>query len=600
MAGETYHVASYGYVLGDLNCIDTEGEIYPELGIKDDEIIFPDLPGGTKVVCYRQPSEHSNAFVRLTVVDKPEFRRFKGRGICMLGQGALKVLGRLGGGDMDDQFVIVHDPKWVAHFDTITPYPETGKVSVVVNEDVTDEDQTLYASDPMEQLTDDLLSDPETEATQYTNKHIHWQIEMAKNSRAGIGPVVNYGVIDMLLSEECNKESLINDLTKMKEADAIEWLNDREGYEAAFLMSNLETIIDGNVKDSSLLRALGNVSKQIRDFHEDVQVYPLSQIGHVPKSKKIKGGYVVARTLLCRELEKISRLRERLMERLQEREYAIATPADRDILTNYSFDKKLMTLYAGNWKHNDEDGTWEKISSELTIKDIWVKMWTDEFAKPAADRSRTAYEDISKRISRYLVDNYDADDDFLRHLSVHVYLDSYKASSTAAGPRTSETGEYRGYGDAILWSPIFANHFIDALRGLDPGMTHFTGYYRRAELRPEYVKRLSSIATHVAIRNREVYIQDHDGQYTVQVGSMFGRVPDCSGKVMTDGIVEIRRPQSICLPEDPQFIQNPELVRLYPPKGEDTPVLKVPSPDVLPTGRVGEILTQALKDMDKE
>src|SRR6202040_337782 len=105
----------------------------------------------------------------------------------------------------------------------------------------------------------------------YANRHVSLQIDMARHSRAGIGPVVNYGIADMLLSDPDHKASMIADLLSKgtEQADlAAEWLEDRTPYQAALYMTNLEIVIDGNVKDSTLLRRLGDVNGAIKAFHK--------------------------------------------------------------------------------------------------------------------------------------------------------------------------------------------------------------------------------------------------------------------------------------------------------------------------------------------
>jgi hypothetical protein len=602
MESDTYSVAKYGYVMPDLNTIDKDGIVHPELGIGEGEIIFPDLPAGTKVVCYRQPSENSNAWVMLTVVDKPEFRRFKGRGICMLGRGAMEVLGRLGGGDMDDQFVIVHDPKWVEAFTTLRPYPETIKISAMV----TEEEQELFDQEQSElsSFTDELLDDIRSRRLDfYSNKHVHWQIDMAKNARAGIGPVVNYGIMDMLLSDPDQSDSMLADLANNPEA--AEWVREyREweytgddlapnttpfGYHARRDMTNLELIIDGNVKDSTLLHKLGDVAGDIRKFHKNCKVYPASQAtgdpktDRVPKTKRAKGDYVTARSLTCKALERIRQLRERLMEIFAEREWAMVTPADKELRVDYPFEREIHIRVAGEYKRVDEE--WIQINEEPSLKDIWAQAWKAELSNPEQDEAHraTAYKRIVDMIQGILKDE---DDDTMERLAVDLYFDSYKQHGT--GAKLDESGRYRTYPDGLLWSPVFANHFINALR-----KARLSGFYKAVEIRPEYIGRLKDISTVVQVRAHSVYIQDSNDQFTQYVGMVTGKCPD--GKYRMDKmLIEVRRPQPICLPEDYTLMPQQPLARVIESRVEPTVVKPQSESTPEPSSTVGKMLRKAL------
>jgi hypothetical protein len=578
MEGDTYSIAKYGYVVPDLNTIDSEGVIHPELGIGPKEIIFPDLEPGTKVVCYRQPSENSNAWVELTVADKPEFKSFKGRGICMLGQGALEVLQRLGGGDMDDQFVIVHDPKWVDAFRTLRKYPETGKLSDVLTEDEqqeVDETQSMLS-----EFTDELLYDiRERGLTRYTNKHVHWQIDMARNARAGIGPVVNYGIMDMLMSDPEHKASMLEDLSIVSEER--QWLEEREDYQAAVYMTNLELIIDGNVKDNTLLAKLGDVAGTIRQFHKTCKVYPESQAMRIPQKRREKGDYVLAKSLTCKALDEIKALRERLLEIFAEREWAIVTPADRELRdAYYPYERELAIRIAGEWEWDSEDKKWSRINEdELSLKDVWGQAWREEFSH---DRDHsTAYQRIVKEMKELLVDE---DDDMMERLAVHLYYDTYKTYQS--GPQMDDRGNIRGYHDGLLWSPVFANHFINALR-----KARLTGFYKVCKFAPDYINALRNASVGVQVRSNSVYVQDEADQYTKFVGLVDGMCPNGIFR-MDAGIIEVRAPKPICLPED-YVVSMPPLKRLFPSVQEQS-VLK-PQEDIRePKGVVGKLLKKAL------
>lgn len=568
-------IANYGYVLPDPNAIDSEGDVHPELAIPEGHIVFPDVDAGTKVICYRQPSENTNAWQALTVTYRPEFKRFAGRGICLLGRGANKVLGRLGGGDMDDQFVIVNDPKWVEAFHTMRPYPETEKLSA----EVTEEEQQEFDKEQSElsNFTEELLEDiRDHNLSHYTNKHVSWQIDMAKNARAGIGPVVNYGMIDMLLSDPDHKASILADLAN-NHPEETDWLLSRQPYQAALFMTNLEIVIDGNVKDTTLLRRLGDVSGTIKQFHKDCRVYPASMTKRIPMSKEEIGDYVLARSLTCRALELIRMIRERLQEVFVEREWALVAPADRDLRIDYPFEREINIRVRGEWKRVGSE--WQRLDPDtLSLMDIWAQEWKSEMMNPGSHEG--AYERITKRIAMEL---YGEDDNMMERLAVELYFQTYRTYQSA--PKVDEqTGKLRSYNDGLLWSPIFGNHFINALR-----KARLSGYYRVAEIRPEFRRRLMDKMVVVEVRNRSVYIQDSDDQFTVWVGLVLGgKAPD--GRFRMDGgLIEFRASAPICQPEDYLMVAQKPLTRVFP----SAPVVEGDTKTVEPKG-FGKLLSKAL------
>lgn len=569
-------VAGYGYVLPDPNMIDSEGDIILENGIPEDCIVYPDVKPGVKVVCYRQPSENTNAWVALKVVSKPEFQPFADRGICLLGRGAHKVLSRLGGGDMDDQFVIIHDPKWVESFHTMRTYPETEKISA----EVTEEEQDAYDKTQVElnAFTEELLYDiKDRNLSHYTNKHASWQMEMAKNARAGIGPVVNFGMIDMLLSDPDHQKSLLADLWKSHPEQA-EWLEEREPWQASLLMTNLELVIDGNVKDSTLLHKLGKPAEMIKQFHKNCHVYPECMSNRIPASKREKGDYVFAQSLMCKTLEQIRILRERLQEIFIEREWALVTPADKDLRhTGYPYEKEIAARVRGQWKRVDDQ--WERVGDELSLMDMWSQAWREEMA---VERN---HDDAYDRICGQLMDELAGeDDDMMERLAVELYYQMYK--TYANNPKVDETtGALRTYPDGLLWSPVFGNHFINALR-----KSRLSGYYKAAEIMAEYRRRLLNKSVAVEVRSKLLFIQDKEDNFSVLVGTVSGKAPD--GKYRMDGgLIEFRRPQPICLPQDYFIVAQKPLTRVFPSakQAEVAPVESKPS------GAFGKMLGKALE-----
>ena len=576
-------IAGYGYVLPDPNAIDSEGNVHPENAIPEGAIVFPDVKAGTKVVCYRQPSENTNAWVELTVLYRPEYKTFAGRGICLLGRGAHKVLGRLGGGDMDDQFVIVHDPKWVEAFHSMRPYPETEKIQPELEEEKAEHSQ-------LAEFTDELLEDiRDKNFSHYTNKHVSWQIEMAKNARAGIGPVVNYGMMDMLMSDPDHKRSMLADLNNNPEAAG--WLEDREDYQASLFMTNLEIVIDGNVKDTTLLKQLGDVAGTIKAFHKECQVYPASMNTRIPDSKLEKGDYVLARSLTCRAIETVRMYRDRLSDIFVEREWTLVAPADRDLREEFPFEREIGMRLGKTWIQPDGckrrlvNNFWVKIPDNTpdSLGDLWAAEWIEELSKQGSHEG--AYE----RICQVLADElFGEDDDYMQRLAVELYFQTYKTYQTT--PKLDEvSGKLRGFNDGLLWSPLFGNHFINALR-----RSKLSGFYKAAQIYPQFRRRLMDNKVVVETRNHLVFVQDADDKFTIEVGMVWGKCPDVRAK-MDGGLIEFRAGKDICQPADPDLISQKPLTRLFPKVTE--PIVE-PSKEQ-PTGVFGKLLNKALNILGK-
>lgn len=546
-------VAAYAYVLPDINVIGPDGDVIMDnSGIPDGHLVFPDIKPGTRVVTYRQPSENTNAWVPLTITYRPEYKRFANRGICLLGRGADKVLGRLGGGDMDDQFVIVHDPRWVEAFHTMRPYPETEKLSAEVTEqeqEAFDQEQTM-----LNQFTEELLADiQDHNLDHYTNKHVSWQMDMAKNARAGIGPVVNFGIFDMLQSDPDQMQSMLADLSDKPEYYS--WLADREPWQAALFMTNLEIVIDGNVKDTTLLRKLGDISGTIKAFHNNCMVYPASMARHIPERKQEEGGYVLARSLTCRSFDQIRYMRNILLERLTDLEWSLVTPADKDLRGWYPREKEIAKIVGGEW--TKVEGKWVASSEPSSyIRGVWATEWQAEMAQPGGHEK--AYERICNVILNRL---RNADENMMERLAVELYYQIYRSFGTQ--PQVdSTTGALRGYPDGLLWSPVFGNHFINALR-----KSRLSGFYKAAEIYPEFRNRIAGKYTWVQVRNHMVYIQDSQDEYSQPIGFLIGVAPD--GKfLMYSGLIEFRKPQPICLPDKPELIAQGKPVRVIPSAGK--------------------------------
>lgn len=533
-------VASYGYVLTDLSVFDSEGGIHPEWSlIPEGHMGFPDLKGGLEVAVYRQPSGHSNEHVIMTISSNPAFKPYAGRGICLVGRGADKMLGRLGGADLDDALVIVHDKVWVAAFKTLRKYPETKKLSEEVVE-VSDDDASLYESGEVMfvQETTDVINQLNQNggSVPYGYEHVRWQIEMSEGNRTGLGSAVIYGMFDMLLSDPDHKASMLADLESKGEMEAYQWLVNYEEWQAAKLMTNLETVIDGTVKDPTLLKALAPELSHIRTWHEECRVYPESMQNKIPAWKVKLGDYALAKSLMCRTLDRIKDVQRNLLDAFSKKEYEMVVPADVSLRGAYPLNRKVKAFVGGEYR-KDADNRWVRLDSEaLSIKDVWAQEWerVRQLDLDVNESRKVVLEKVQDMVKGF-------NDLTMEAISVELYYLTY--NRYLLGPRTDPfTGERRNFNDALLWSPVFADHFIMALR-----KARLTGLYLPVDLFPEFRRSLLSTNVVVEVRDHVVYMAGKDGAFTVQVGAMFDQ--SYNGKfTMYSGLVEFRKPQPICLP----------------------------------------------------
>lgn len=547
-------VAAYGYVLPDPFAINSEGDVdLDQCQIGDGQMVFPDVVEGTEVALYRQPSENSNAHYFVNVAlpgskkQRRQYQRFAGRGVCLLGRGADKVLNRLGGGDMDDSFVIVFDPTWVKAFHELSSYPETEKVKADNIADVPVSYEEIMGI-KRQSLSGQLEDAMKQETMAYSTRHIGAQIEMSRRSRSGIGPVVNYGIVDFLLSDPEHKASMLLDL--QKNPPIHDWLATRRDYQAAKLMTNLELVIDGNVKDPTLLAQLGDIAGQIKEFHANCPVYPKSQWRRMPVDKQqnavLGTDYVLARSFMCRTLDAIEQDRVELMELFKKREWYLVGPADKVVRDSYPRSSFIVKLVNGANPRKVEG-----------LRGWWRDEWRERFEKLAGITDpavRSAMEKTQyKEVTDLLKDMLDQhDDETKREIAIEVYLNTYKR--VEPNPRLDVNGKVRTFNDGLLWSPELQNHFIDALRlaKVDDKPAPLCGFYAPCDVRSELRKALKDKAVVVQVKNHNVYL---DEAPSIWVGTAL-QCPN--GRFIMDaGLIEVRRPSAMCQPLNEALVQEP-------------------------------------------
>jgi hypothetical protein len=534
-------VAKYAYVMPDPYVFDEEGDIHLERSrIEEGQIVVPNIPNDKEVAVYRQPNENPNAHKVLQNIYSRDYRSFRGAGLCLLGRGAKDILGRLGGGDMDDSFIIVHDPAWVEGFKTLAPYPETAKIGAEEEDeealvDYTEDERIMWQREAAE-MFDSRLSVPDVK--HYTKRHFFYQIEMAKRSGAGIGPVVNANMIDLLLSDPEHKKSMIEDLRRQNTPVTLEradWLEKREPYQMKLYATNLELIIDANVKDQALLAKLGDVRGELQAFHENTQVYPLCMAagrqrpsgqgqGRIPASKVARGDYSIARSWMCRALLHIRTMRDQLQQRYRNFEWIMVAPADPQVTDFFPPSEETKLILNGDPER--------KIRG---IRGFWADSWREAFAAGKSEEDLNALND---ELCKKLDDSLKPFGQQIRmELAVELYKEVYRGSFVE-GKTSPETGEIRRYPDGLLWSPVLGFALIDAFRACG-----VAGYYVNVDLDRVWTELIDS-TVHVVIKGTNVFRTSDN--------ALLGFVPPNQVKegeyVMDGGLIEVVKPQAAVLP----------------------------------------------------
>lgn len=456
---EGLSVAISRYASGEPNVITEEGFIDMDRAlIAEGCICIPSLPAGIQVIAYRQPNENANAWVKLLNVHIPEYMDIQDKPVCFLGRGVQKVLFRLGGGDMDDNLIIIHNQEWVEHFNTLS-YPETDKMTAV--------EVPAFA-----------LYEEELEAVDYSTLNtdtMEHQIDLASQSGLNIGSAVNAGMIDSLLSDPVELASILADLRSRntdESVDAHNWAKaERIPYTTAFLMTNLELVIDAAVKDPSLMLALsrranqlnpnpdpqgetGGVQSFIREFHMAQKVYPVCMANRIPQKKKDKGDYILAYTHQCRAMEAIRNYREQLEQKLTRNEYFIMKKADMR-LADQLFPPSLRARIRIGGDPQDKD-------NHPGLRVAWSRLWTEaNYAEQlAGERDENKFNNVCDRLDNDILGGFSKED--LTELAVQLYRSLYDRQSTTpvVDPTTFRV---RPFFDGLLWTNKLANAFIDRI-----------------------------------------------------------------------------------------------------------------------------------------
>jgi hypothetical protein len=232
--------------------------------ILESQVACPDAPGGQTLVVHRRPIGNNKEAIFAVNLGNDELRRFKkyrGRGRCILGRGIAQQYKQAQGADGDDQVVVITDPEWVQAWMSVPKYPD----AEMPKEDL---DALEMDNEDVNGLLDYQSFDEESpylgDIGQDTSKLTEWQLEhcweACDNALAlaiTIGMVSNVNTLDQQLSGPHKEHMLIKLADRIKKSktkaefdfgvECFTWLQNRSDYECRVIANHLEAFID-NIK----------------------------------------------------------------------------------------------------------------------------------------------------------------------------------------------------------------------------------------------------------------------------------------------------------------------------------------------------------------
>lgn len=559
------------HVIPDVYCIDEQGNCdMSKSKVPAGYVAFADLPHNTEVVLTRQPNENTNAHI-IAKVWNPEddnpYRKFRGRGLVLLGPGldaenpgALEFLERLGGGDMDDTFIITHDPVLVNHFRTLPRYPEVDKAAILAEfiqaqefEEMSEvDDWAVEFVDSLEEFdryTDRYRADDDTVV--FGQKQFAAVLRRAQRAGIGIGPVVNALIADFMLSDpeykasilECLDSAIASNQAKLDKLDrgnplyvqairqltAIirlftskrKWLEERVPYQGARLATFLELVIDGAAKGENM-EVLGmDVGAWVRNFHIDTQIYPtmcswgrkrpgIDTVGRIPMSKQKAKDYILVDTPICKVVKELTVLRNRMLENLKHLQWRNIKLALYEVTDHFYCDEEDTPYIVVHGNPADRE-------NDPGILKIWNQGWADfrnDYGDSDAERNK-AHIDLEQKVYEYEA-RYELTDEEMMTLSVELYKHLYRSEYDEA--ELDDDGKVREFPDGLLGITQHANAFFAALDQVKLNKVPITADTRMVELDHMYSYLIDST---VNVKVKEGIV------YRVVDNSALGTVDDC-------------------------------------------------------------------------
>jgi hypothetical protein len=487
--------------------------------IDEGHVVVPSgmITVGEDIVVYRQPSSNDSEHVRLHTMWEDGYALFMGKDVCFLGRGAKAVLKRLQGADMDDTLVLVYDKIWRDAIN-LCQYPETAKLEPKSI-------KPLYTDDSM--FLGQRVEFGNVMTGKWNIRHGLYQLDVARNSKGGIGPAVNMEGIDKLLSSERSKAHIFEYLKKIGAPEIYaEWLSVRVPWQAATIASNMELVIDGHVLDATKLQAFGDLAGMIRRFHDGIPadrtgknfvitpregqaLYPMCMENRIPPARRNRNAqqreYLLVETVMCFSLNRIARMRDVASELFKQMEWdMVNTPG-------FAGAPEVLDMYPYN------DAVYDMTQQ---VRSIWRESWQPVFEQGVTFGKDNPYSKIQQDLEAHLA-SLDPED--VKAISVELYREFYgdpRESGRARGYRRSEmpideNGRRQSYPDALLWTHRLAITLINVM--IDAGIT---GAYVGVNFDPRYRSYSNLEQVAVSVEDGVVYVP---GKKKVKVGNAEGQ-----------------------------------------------------------------------------
>ncbi len=305
---------------------------------------FPHVPADSHIVCawdldegplflVRNPNTTCREAILVWNVHLGGLKRYRGRGLVLFSVAACELLPRLNGADFDDSVLATTDSRYIAKWLTLD-YPVTEKLAAPTgasgaypaawNRTQGDRDITRWASSMAtvgsfinDVMLDTLLSGTNRlHAIQSIKDSAYW----APRNFSGGDPhlFANQVVLPYLEA----KPDFVDALEANNSEYVIDWYSMRKGDDEV-----ARVLIDGATRVHRFKDAAGK--------RHPIPCYPMTwdMDGkcRIPPDRKAKGDYLLVETEVCRSLNALVELRERILEAARRKEWEIARPLPAEV-----------------------------------------------------------------------------------------------------------------------------------------------------------------------------------------------------------------------------------------------------------------------------
>jgi hypothetical protein len=327
-------------------------------------VCVPDMPEGP-VLIGRNPNTNSTEMALVYNISIPELMESKGQGWCFFGANAGDILGKLNGGDMDDNLFAIQDPRFIAKWRTMV-YPVQPKLAVKVR------DVSAFAKVNREKWLG--IGD------EWNFNCFAQQLKEFTEYSESLGSFINNGWLDTLLSGDHRVtigDCLANgtytapdnftapsryELTQLLPAElakivpfdyepTLDWFvyvaslvnAAKPDFICARAMSNSDLVIDYTRMQKGDKLTVMSLFAEAKEALKTM-VFPISFADRMPRDRKTAGNYLLVETKLCKMLKTLNLRRDQLLEESRQVEHMIKRPLATKLLTAYPEDDAILSM----------------------------------------------------------------------------------------------------------------------------------------------------------------------------------------------------------------------------------------------------------------